>query len=86
MHPRYNPERDGRPQHKDCPGCDSLWVVHLYCRIARRKAQAGKGIIVVHPAIHTDNGESGVTSEEDATGATEEQTGGPERGETGALQ
>ena len=85
VHPRYNPEKDGRPQHTDCIGCDSLWVVHLYCRIARRKAEAREGIVVVHPAIHTDNGESGVTSQEDATGATEEQARGPERDETGAL-
>ena len=26
VHPRYNPERDGRPQHKDCSGCESLWA------------------------------------------------------------
>ena len=82
VHPRYNPDKDGRPQHHDCPGCDSLWVVHLYCRIARRKAETGEGILVVHPATHTDNGESGPTSEEDAT---EVPTGGPERDETGAL-
>lgn len=46
VHPRYNPERDGRPQHKDCSGCESLWVIHLYSGIARRKADAGDGIIV----------------------------------------
>jgi hypothetical protein len=51
-HPRYNPETDGRPQHQDCPGCDTLWVASLYCGIARRKAEAGKGILVSHPEIH----------------------------------
>ncbi len=30
VHPRYNPEKDGRPQHKDCSGCESLWVIHVY--------------------------------------------------------
>ena len=23
VHPRYNPETDGRPQHKNCAGCES---------------------------------------------------------------
>jgi hypothetical protein len=51
MHPRYNPEKDGSPQHKNCPGCESLWVIHLYCRIARRKAEAGEGILVTRPNV-----------------------------------
>jgi hypothetical protein len=51
VHSRYNPERDGRPQHKDCSGCESLWVIHLYSGIARRKAEAGDGIIVSEPAV-----------------------------------
>lgn len=37
LHPRYNPAADGQPQHKDCPGCDSLWVIWLYCKMARRR-------------------------------------------------
>src|SRR5215472_14110356 len=40
VHPRYNPEKDGRSQHKDCAGCESVWVIHLYPGIARRKAEA----------------------------------------------
>lgn len=32
VHPRYNPERDGSPQQKDCSGCESLWVIHLVFR------------------------------------------------------
>jgi hypothetical protein len=52
IHPRYNPEKDGSPQHKNCPGCDSLWVIHLYCRIARRKAEAGEGILVTRPNVY----------------------------------
>lgn len=46
LHPRYNPEKDGRPQRQECPGCESLWVIHLYTGIARRKAEAGDGILV----------------------------------------
>jgi hypothetical protein len=53
-HPRYNPEKDGRPEHEDCRGCDSLWVIHLYSR----KAQAGEGIFVVHPEIQKSDGEA----------------------------
>lgn len=55
VHPRYSPEKDGRPQHKDCPGCESLWVIHLYTGIARRKGESGDGIIVSRPAVHADS-------------------------------
>jgi hypothetical protein len=58
VHPRYNPETDGRPQQQDCPGCDTLWVASLYCGIARRKAEAGKGILVSHPEIHGEKNDS----------------------------
>ena len=54
VHPRYKPDKDGRSQHKDCPGCESLWVIHLYTGIARRKAECGDGIIVSRPQVHTD--------------------------------
>jgi ATP-dependent exoDNAse (exonuclease V) alpha subunit len=37
--PRYNPETDGRPQHKNCPGCESLDVISMYTRIARKELQ-----------------------------------------------
>ena len=46
VHPRYNPSRDGRPQEKNCPGCESLYVIHLYVRIARKRAESGDGILV----------------------------------------
>lgn len=61
VHPRYNPERDGRPQHKDCSGCESLFVIHLYSGIARRKADACDGIIVSGPAVHAST--EGLTPE-----------------------
>jgi hypothetical protein len=44
-HPRYDPVRDGRPQHGNCDGCDSLYVIHLYVRIAKRRGSEGKGIV-----------------------------------------
>ena len=52
VHPRYNPEKDGRPQHKDCSGCESLFVIWLYSGIARKKAENGEGLLTSHP-VHT---------------------------------
>jgi hypothetical protein len=46
VHPRYNPESDGRPQHKHCDGCESLYVIFLYTAIARRRAESGSGLTV----------------------------------------
>jgi hypothetical protein len=46
LHLRYNPETDGPAPHKDCPGCESLWVIFLYSRIARKKAENGEGMLV----------------------------------------
>ena len=47
-HPRYNPESDGRPQHKHCDGCESFYVIFLYTAIARRRAASAEGLIVPH--------------------------------------
>ena len=52
LHPRYDPGRDGLPQHGNCEGCESLHVIHLFIRIAKRRATEGKGIVVrtlTHP-------------------------------------
>jgi hypothetical protein len=65
VHPRYNPEKDGRPQHKDCSGCESLWVIHLYTGIARRKAQASEGILVSTPSLHPSTMELSADIEQD---------------------
>ena len=46
LHPRYNPETDGRPQNANCQGCDGLYVIHLYTRIVRKKAEKAEGLIV----------------------------------------
>jgi hypothetical protein len=51
VHPRYNPEKHGRPQHKECSGCESLYCIHLYCGIARKKADSGDGITVSHREV-----------------------------------
>ena len=57
MHPRYNPEEDGRPQHKECPGCDSLYVIHLYTRIAGKRAESADGLVVARYEGRTRAGE-----------------------------
>lgn len=44
-HPRYNPKRDGRPADGKCDGCESLYVIHLYTKIAQKKAQDSIGIV-----------------------------------------
>jgi len=65
VHPRYNPEKDGRPQHKECSGCETLWVIHLYSAIARRKADAGEGIVVFGPASHASAEEAALEPQDD---------------------
>jgi hypothetical protein len=45
LHPRYHPARDGRPQHGNCEGCESLYVIHLYTKIAKRRAENSNGVV-----------------------------------------
>jgi hypothetical protein len=71
MHPRYSPEREGRPQNKECPGCESLYVIHLYCRIARKKAESGEGILISNPQTHTQP----ASAEQDGGAPGEEERG-----------
>jgi hypothetical protein len=58
LHPRYNPESDGRRQHAHCDGCDSLYVIFLYTAIARRKAESGEGVSVSHIARSEEESEA----------------------------
>lgn len=62
LHARYNPGTDGQPQHKDCAGCDALWVIHMYVRIARKKAAKGGGLLIRGPAqeLEEDTSDQGV--------------------------
>ena len=85
VHPRYNPERDGRPQHKDCPGCDALYVIHLYSDIARRKADSGKGILVSRPEAPAQAGDSRTVAEENAGATLDEQGSETESRDTTAI-
>ena len=45
-HPRYNPNRDGRPSEGKCEGCESLYVIHLYTKIAKRRTEDTNLIVV----------------------------------------
>ena len=38
-HPRYDPNRDGCPSDGKCEGCESLYVIHLYVKIVKRRAE-----------------------------------------------
>ena len=48
LHPRYNPETDG-PQHKNCPRCESLDLISMYTRIARKKGRNGRAFARTTP-------------------------------------
>ena len=54
-HPRYDPNRDGRPSDGKCEGCESLYVIHLYVKIAKRRAEDAN--LVVVRASSTDRDE-----------------------------
>jgi hypothetical protein len=45
-HPRYDPKRDGRPSDGKCEGCESLYVIHLYTKIAQKRADNANLIVV----------------------------------------
>lgn len=53
-HPRYNPARDGRPHDGQCQGCESLYVIHLYTKIAKRRAEDPNLIVVGASADRED--------------------------------
>lgn len=45
-HPRYDPKREGRPSDGKCEGCESLYVIHLYTKVAKRRAEDANLIVV----------------------------------------
>ena len=45
-HPRYDPKRDRHPPDGKCEGCESLYVIHLYTKIAKRRAEDANLIVV----------------------------------------
>jgi hypothetical protein len=45
-HPRYDPKRNGRPADGKCEGCESLYVIHLYTKIATRRSENANLMVV----------------------------------------
>lgn len=48
-HPRYDPKRDGRASDGKCEGCESLYVIHLYTKVAKRRAEDANLIVARTP-------------------------------------
>jgi hypothetical protein len=53
-HPRYDPRRDGRTSDGKCEGCESLYVIHLYVKIAKRRTESANLVVVRSPTDHED--------------------------------
>ena len=70
LHPRYNPKRDGQPTNGKCEGCDSLYVIHRYMTIAKRRNEDSNLIVMRSPRDRDEqdpndaqqNSETGVES------------------------
>jgi len=50
-HPRYDPKRDGHPSNGKCEGCESLYVIHLYTKIAKKELKTRTSSWPELPAI-----------------------------------
>ena len=59
-HPRYDPKRDGRPSDGKCEGCESLYVIHLYTKIAKRRTVEANLVVV---RTNTDREEHKINDE-----------------------
>jgi len=69
QHPRYDPKRDGHPSDGKCEGCESLYVIHLYTKIAKRRAEDANLIVVRVPS---DRGEHKANEEQHRSESGEE--------------
>jgi hypothetical protein len=68
-HPRYDPKRDGHPPDGKCEGCESLYIIHVYTKIAKRRAEDAN-LIVVHAS--TDREEHKINDEQSGSESGEE--------------
>jgi hypothetical protein len=59
-HPRYDPKRDGHPSDGKCEGCEALYVIHLYTKIAKRRADDANPIVVRAPSDREEQQALGV--------------------------
>jgi hypothetical protein len=53
-HPRFDPKRDGQPSDGKCEGCESLYVIHLYTKIAKRRAGNPNLIVIRASTDHEE--------------------------------
>ena len=67
-HPRYDPRRDGRPPDGKCEGCESLYVIHLYTKIAKRRAEDANLIVVRTSSDREEQQASGVQTSSETGG------------------
>jgi hypothetical protein len=67
-HPRYDPKRDGHPSDRECEGCESLYVIHLYTKIAKRRAE-NANLIVVRASTNREEPEAIDVQTSSETGA-----------------
>ncbi len=72
VHPRYNPDKDGTPQHRDCPGCEALYVIWLYTGIAQKKAEKGEGLLRLYPVRTAEEDPANHPEPGDESGPQEE--------------
>ena len=68
-HPRYDPKRDGHPSDGKCKGCESLYVIHLYTKIAKRRAEDANLIVV---RVTADREENNTSDEQPSSESREE--------------
>ncbi len=59
-HPRYDPKRDGHPSDGKCEGCEALYVIHLYTKIAKRRAEDANLIVFRTPTEREEHGANDV--------------------------
>jgi hypothetical protein len=67
-HPRYDPKRDGHPSDGKCEGCESLYVIHLYTKIAKRRAEDAN-LIVVRASLDREEPQANDKETSSETGA-----------------
>lgn len=67
-HPCYDPKRDGHPSDGKCEGCESLYVIHLYTKIAKRRAKDANLVV----CASTDREEQQATDVQPSSGPEDE--------------
>jgi hypothetical protein len=66
-HPPYDPKGDGSPSDGKCHGCESLYVIHLYTKIAQRRVEDAN-LIVVRASTDREEGKANDVQPSSETG------------------